>query len=238
MSSPRLPSSQEILFLRACLLSREQGGRAWAEWCAAGDVRMQVRTEHAYKPLLPLLAEALQRHGVEVEATMRPFLRAALIREEARYAEYCRVLRRVLDALRLAAVRVVILKGAALAQAVYPLPFLRHSHDIDLMVAEADVVRATRVLLAAGFTGDGHTPIVADASRLRVQLHTRPFAGAGADVVEAFWQRSEATEVAGIAARALSPLDALTQIVAQSAVASASRRLVWVCDAWLLIEPQ
>jgi hypothetical protein len=198
-------------------------------------VRTRVHTERAYKPLLPLLADALRRVCVDADYALRPYLRAALLREELRYRAYCHVLRRALDTLRSAQVRVVILKGAALAQSVYPAPFVRHSHDIDLMVTSTDIVRAADALCGAGFIGGGAAATCTDASGLPVELHTHPFAGAGADVTAAFWQRSEAGEVVGVPACLLAPADALLQIFAQSTVSSASRRLVWVCDAWLLL---
>ena len=61
-------------------------------------------------------------------------------------------LRELLACLQQADVRVLVLKGAALAQWLYPAPYLRESSDVDLLFANrADALRAADALGGLGY---------------------------------------------------------------------------------------
>lgn len=71
---------------------------------------------------------------------------AALLREH--------VIARIDAALAGARVTALVVKGAALAQTVYPEPWMRPMSDVDLLVADAHLERAITALAGAGFAVD------------------------------------------------------------------------------------
>ncbi len=87
-----------------------------------------------------------------------------------------RVLGDVLRAFKAADIRVLVLKGAALANLVYPKLGLRSMRDMDVLVAKPDAWRAQRVLVDLGFhaplpVGDG----LPDKHMAAASLHTEGF---------------------------------------------------------------
>jgi hypothetical protein len=239
-----LPTAEETDLLRACLWSGEPARAAWTRWQqVVGDARRALAAEtHAAKSLLAPVHDAMRRNALVVDAPLRAVLSAAALAEELRSETYRRVLLRALDALADASVRVLVMKGAALAYDVYPAPALRHSHDVDLLVGRADLTRAARALVLAGFTpspppfprGD-HRRLV-DRSGLPVEIHcglvrlpfyTSPLA--------AIWERARRCTIAGHGAETLSAADQLVQICGQASCCASRKSLRWVTDAWHLI---
>ena len=107
-----------------------------------------------------------------------PWRRAAARLDEVGSA-HLRALGDVLDAMRAAAVPVVVLKGAALSLRAYGLPFLRDTSDLDLFVPGRHRVRAHEVLRATGWRHvDGLAPNDAtyarerDGQRCFVEVHS------------------------------------------------------------------
>ncbi len=70
----------------------------------------------------------------------------------------------LLDAFESEGIAVVVLKGPALAESLYPDPALRPCSDLDLMVRKQDVPGALRVLTREGYKLDAHLA--------RLPLHT------------------------------------------------------------------
>jgi hypothetical protein len=60
-------------------------------------------------------------------------------------------LRRALTALRAEGIPVIVLKGAALAETLYPDPALRVMEDIDILVREKDLERADELIRGFGY---------------------------------------------------------------------------------------
>jgi hypothetical protein len=100
-------------------------------------------------PLLHACVTRWRRPALQAEG------RAALARAHAasarRYACLALRLEPVLSALAQAAVPAIVLKGMALADAVYGDPALRPMRDVDLLVPPSDVDRAVAVLGDAGY---------------------------------------------------------------------------------------
>ncbi|HEX8615966.1 MAG TPA: nucleotidyltransferase family protein [Thermoanaerobaculia bacterium] len=99
--------------------------------------------------LLPFVAAQL--HGRKAPQTLTDSLRAAsrasALRELRRGAE----LQRIDAALSAAGVRFLVLKGPVLAATVYPSRASRTMTDLDLLVSEEALPRATEALLDAGY---------------------------------------------------------------------------------------
>lgn len=101
--------------------------------------------------VVALLAARLE--GLPAPASLRDACRehakGLALAELARRAE----LRHVLAALARADIPLLVLKGTALGQWLYPAPYLRESSDVDLLFASrADAERAAAVLAARGYT--------------------------------------------------------------------------------------
>lgn len=77
----------------------------------------------------------------------------------------------------------VALKGAWLAAHSYPSPALRPLRDLDLLVAEADVLKAYDVLLAAGYT-PGAPAEFALEDIVRIDKHLPPLIAPRGTVIE------------------------------------------------------
>jgi hypothetical protein len=231
-----LPTAEETDLLRVCLYEDQPA------WLRSRADNVFARVGPSQKCLLPLLAHAARRGDV-ADARLRSQLRAALVSEELRHDAYGRVLHAVLDGLAAARIPAIVLKGAALADTVYPQPGLRHSHDIDLLVAPEDVARAQEIVVPIGprrAVADAATAspslTLMHPSGLPIQLHTRLFRSAFYQAPLAqIWERSQRAVIANAAARTLSAGDALAQILGQAVSAGSRESLLWVCDAWYLM---
>ncbi len=240
-----LPTPDETWLLRACLHTGDAAVRAWEVWQErVGDPKAALREDRSgVKRLLPLLFRSLQHSGAAVDRGLLPYLRSAYLSEELRSAAYRRICRSVLSALAAESIPVILLKGAGLAETVYGDPALRHSHDIDLLLREDDVGRATVLLLPHGFSLQvedqrptfRHARLVHE-NGLPLELHTRlfrlPLFRAPPHEV---WARSQAQVVADVPGRILSPADNLLHVGGQAACSGSRQSLQWVCDAWHLI---
>jgi hypothetical protein len=135
--------------------------------------------------LVPLLLTHLQAAGVAIPLDVKQQLlgyymqhaHAARVREQA--------LSDILACFRAAEIDMLVLKGAALAQLVYPQPLLRPMRDVDILVRAADVYRAYALLPQIGFApppgahhglGPDHHHLtaikrVADGFSVSVELH-------------------------------------------------------------------
>lgn len=93
-----------------------------------------------------------------------------------------RQIQAVTDALKLAGIPSILLKGHALARTVYPDPALRQSSDIDLLVQPHNIPGAETVLEKLGYTSpakifqiymyaDHHENFFPTGKGLRLQLH-------------------------------------------------------------------
>ncbi len=142
------------MVVRACLRSR---------WEAA--VLDEVRTAAAQpdfdgaavaaaaqaEGVAPLVYSVIRDQGWLSAEAEQP-LRMAYYQNARRNVLLFRELGVVLQHLTAAGIPVIVLKGAALAHIVYANPAVRPMCDVDLLVREADVPAALRVLRDVGFT--------------------------------------------------------------------------------------
>jgi len=91
----------------------------------------------------------------------------------------------LLDALRAAGARALLIKGAALAHTLYPQPHLRPRADIDLLIPGDSRERVERVLEARGWSH----PIETEAELATAQRHyVKPAPGGGVAHVDLHWK--------------------------------------------------
>jgi hypothetical protein len=238
-----LPTPGQTLLLRACLLSSEAGRQAGEAWLQQKQELGDILKEEGIKGLFPLLFSAFQRNGVAVDTAFLTILRTASLREELRAKTYRRICREVLSTFATAGIPLIILKGAVLADTVYANPALRHSHDIDILLAEPDPSHAIRLLSSLRFI-PLRPPVDPERqdlqfvheSGLPLVLHRQPFCLPLYNATTAdLWTRSQRQIIADIPASILSPPDQLLHVCGHATSCTSRESFRWVCDAWLLI---
>ena len=236
------PGPSDTQLLRGTLVATDAGRRALSEWLAAQPDAVAALTAPSRRWLLPLVLRACNHHRLLPGRAVATVLRTATLREQLRTTSYQAIRRRVLRSLAAAGVEPLVLKGAALGELVYPEPALRHAHDLELLVRDADWAKLADALAHAEVTGleaitGGVRVELTHASGLPLVLHRHlfriPFHNAyGGDV----WLRSEARQLAGTPACVLGPADALVHACGDAPNAAACRSWRWLVDAWFLLE--
>ena len=211
----RAPSAETAALARACLPNGAEGREAYAGLAATGDPLAALRRGEVLRAgLLPLLLHATEANGVTVDPAVRSVLRAARVHEELRVEATAAA---VADTLRQASEPAVVLPGIAFAATAYPAWELRHTHDLDLLVAAG----AGAAVHQSGFPVARHTALFAPGLR-RVG---RP------DVAD----RCRAVDVAGVPALVLDPVDALVHTCVHGLTAGHAGSPLWAIDAWFLV---
>jgi hypothetical protein len=152
-------------------------------------------------------------------------LRLGYLESAGRSMRRGRELRTPLRRLRDAGLKVIILKGAFLAEAVYGDVAVRTMADVDLLVAKADLPRALAILLELGGVCAQYEDVESccrTMSHLRpvkighrdVELHWTIFHPAGPFTVDVagLWDRARPATIAGVDVLALSPADLLLHL--------------------------
>jgi hypothetical protein len=104
--------------------------------------------EHGLGPLLYVHLEAAD---VSLPPDIKRGLQGLYLRHQHANRVRGQVLAEILAAYRAAGIRVLILKGAALAHLIYSNPGLRPMRDLDLLVEVSEARRAQEVLVGLGF---------------------------------------------------------------------------------------
>jgi hypothetical protein len=130
-----------------------------------------------------LLAAHIREASVPIPLAASDRLRARCVQHAHAFAVRTRVVSEFLSALDQAGVRLLVLKGAALAHLVYSNPLLRPMRDVDVLVPEHDARRAWDVLRRFGFSASGR-PLgpshhhlqglskTVDGATVTIELHT------------------------------------------------------------------
>ncbi len=144
----------------------------------------------------------------------------------------------------------IVLKGPSLAMGLYGEPALRPMGDLDLLVNERDVPRATRALMDMGYVAGGevmtrweaenllsHLPVLEARHRVPVEIHFRLFPR-GAPLFpeeEGVWGRAVRGDAPGVDFLRLAPPDELLYLCAHILRHdSDAHKLIWFCDIALL----
>jgi len=231
-----LPEADQTDFLLACLAPAPAAVAAWRRW-RAHHVPAEWLTgrNEGLRGLSALLASSLLAAGAPLDDRDVAWLRGALLHEERRSRTFRAILGEVLAALDAGGVPFLLAKGVAVAETVSPQPWVRHSHDVDLLVASDRLDEAARTLRRAGLSEQpaqvaGRSLI--HRKGLPIMLHTRPIAlPLPGPTVEDLARRAERVSVLGVVVSVPAADDLLLHVCGH-AVTSASRRTArWVCDA-------
>jgi hypothetical protein len=182
--------------------------RSAGEW----NLLVERGNRHGVTPLLYSRLKALG-DAVEVPDEVRRSLKRIYLATANRNARMYHQLSGILGSLREAGVRVIVLKGAHLAELVYGNVALRAMSDVDLLVAEKDLPRAGACLLrqglAASSSDERHANYLDTHLDLHVELHGRlssPSFPIAVDLARV-WSRSRPARIAGVDVEVLSPED-------------------------------
>jgi hypothetical protein len=119
----------------------------------------------------------------------RPWRDSVLMSHHRRHAQRLQTLRLLTEAFRAERLACISLKGPLLAERFYPVPFLRPSNDLDLLIHERDVSATARLMRKLGFQlEDGypwnlqrrvnqHLTFAGKDGSARVEVHYRWLAG-------------------------------------------------------------
>jgi hypothetical protein len=225
---PLTPTDEETALMRACVHGVMP--TAAPTTTAAG----------LWPRLAAVLYHALRDAGALPRGPLASHLRAAAVGEALRWRAYVRISRDVLTALADEGVEPVVVRGAAVAEGVYPHPESRHCDSVTLLVRRRDMPAAIARLQREGFALDSATTSeecrLRHPSRmpltLRTELLTEPDVQlAAADV----WQRSVAADVTGVRVRRLSATDALLDICVSALETRPRSAADWAVDAWFIV---
>ncbi len=202
----------------------------------------EVLDSPSFNSLAPLLYYNLQKLECqelvppEVWAQFESLYYTSLLRNDRLYAE----LRLVLEALQAEGIDVILLKGAALAQTVYPNPALRPMIDLDILVSSRDVFEVKPVLEKIGYglqPSPAGYPLIFDqrfGGELEFLKNEAPFPtlldvhwhmtiiewyrhSTGIDM-DAIWAAARPLVIEGVPALQLSPEDTLIHLCLHPAV--------------------
>jgi hypothetical protein len=155
-------SASAAVFQALALCTQRPGGGLVDAALSAAVARLTLGAlaEAAESHLLePLLFAHVRAARVAADASSLDQLRARYVQHAHACAVRTRVMGEALDAMHRSRVRLLVLKGAALAGEVYADPRLRPMRDVDLLVHPDDLRRAHDVLCRGGFTTGGVMPL-------------------------------------------------------------------------------
>ena len=241
-----LPTAEQTLLLRACLSPGELARQAWEEWRSRSKEPGDgfIGHDRSIKKLHLLVFNALQRHGLQADGEAQTYLRSAYLREELRSHIFRRICHDVLLLITKERFSAIVLKGTALAETVYGNPMLRHCHDIDILLPQAEMSRAAALLTSLGFRavslgaepGSDHLKMEHE-SDLPVELHTRLFEVPYYNVrLSEIRARTQSQVIAGVPAQILTPADNLLHVCGHASYSCSRQSLRWVSDAWFIID--
>src|ERR1019366_6595553 len=140
-----IPTPDQILLLRASLLSGQDVATAWKAW--RERVNFDDIDAASYR-LMPLLYKNLRRENIEDEllGRLKGIYRHTWSRNQLLFHEAGRVLKAMNDA----GISVLVLKGATLANSFYSDAGLRPMNDFDFMVPLDEAFRAFEVMNLCG----------------------------------------------------------------------------------------
>ena len=180
-----------------------------------------------------------------IPADIRNWLSRRYYADAAQNALLFSELDKLLGAFSQAGVPVLILKGAALARAIYPDPALRPMNDLDLLVRLPDLRIAMRVVRQCGYRlmkSTYHIVFQGGKSKsVAIELHwdlIGSSVGQTEGYIERVWERAIPLGNGDALARQMHPMDCLLYLCAHLIWQHPQEhaRLLWYYDLYLLIQ--
>ncbi len=200
--------------------------------------------------LAPLLYSHLRQCDIRIPADIRLQLQGLTLRHRQANTIRLNVLDNILQLLGTANIPVLVLKGGALAPAVYPQPGFRPMNDLDLLVPEAAQAEAQHMLKQTGFQPNPqaaqppadhhHLPVLMmqkDGLTVSVEIHRRLFSGLltrDTALEDRVWDTALPFWLNGRLAHTLSPLNTLCHLYQHTV--SEPARLIRLVDITAVAE--
>jgi hypothetical protein len=237
-----LPRSELRRALRIALLPPEDVPGEWEAWqsdpipaeAALGNPALRHRR------LFPLIDANLRAGGVPLDTAIKASLRIGAAHEKMRREQVDRAFQSALAAVD-RKIEFLVLRGMALSS-IYPRPFFRHCHDLDLLVHPPNADNAANLLAEAGFR-PGDPPPGSDAesrwmvhpSGFPVGIHVRLVRLAPWNREEDWFAHSRAQVGEGVSFRTLQPEEMLAAVCVHAATVGSLHSPCWITDAWYLL---
>ncbi|MDQ6987119.1 MAG: nucleotidyltransferase family protein [Mariprofundaceae bacterium] len=189
------------------------------------------------------LWHSLQQHNAGLTKSLRPYIEQALREQTAHTLILRSASTEVLALFAEHNIEVLILRGQAVAEVLYPSPNLRPQTDIDLLIRQTDVARVEKMLGKAGFKQVPHQPLLFVRRLIMLDVHTEPLgiermaAWASLTPLRAadFFAASTLGNIAGQAALLVKPEVNLPYLCFH-AMKHSFERLIWLWDIALLAQ--
>ncbi len=198
-----------------------------------------------------IVLEAIERHGWSVELPQMQQLRWQASQIQRVNGRILRALSTAAFELRKGDVEVLVLKGAALNLTLYETLDRRSMSDLDFLVKERDLDRATMLLEQAGFRRGAEFVrhdffpqyhyaveyVSPGSDAVRIDLHVRPFRPLRYATIdsESFWSGACVVDVGGASVRVAADEEQFVHLAAHSAF-HGHNRLVWLYDLCRLVD--
>jgi hypothetical protein len=219
-------------------LRTDATARGWSDWLKAQDIDAdEVAVTALALGLAPMLHYRLEQWGTPLaepraQAKLAYGRQQELARQQARQAQLA-------EALALLPLDRIVLKGAYLADCIYPAPGTRPMSDIDILFRPEDLPTVSQVLHRLGYAsrekpadfGPGITKHTATFKRAGQPQVPNPYLDAGVlamiephrsleeswfglkcDLTPRVWERSQPAQISGQPVRVLAPADCLLHL--------------------------
>lgn len=198
--------------------------------------------------VLGVAVDGLRAQGFVLEAALETKIAIQVLARELDHAAHLEMLRRIDEQFARASVPAVVLKGALLAERLYPRPSARSTTDIDLLVEERLLTEASEALADLGyiraegpeeerFRREHHHLHFSHRHAVPLELHFAAYRGFGERLHgEPLIARRERAALESF--RAIGVLEPADELVYLAVHAAAHRfeRLGWLFDMKLLAQ--
>jgi Uncharacterised nucleotidyltransferase len=236
------PTPEQMLLLRACLLSGPDAASAWSAWRAS--VNFDDIDAASYR-LIPLLYHNLRRERIEDEllGRFKGVYRHTWSRNQLLFHAAAPVMRAIQDA----GISVLSLKGATLAGSFYSDAGLRPMNDFDFMVPLGAAHRAFAVMKNCGWNPAESVPPArlvwcshagkwTNCAGQQIDLHWHLLPeGRQPGMDDDLWARAVNLEIGGGNCPGMDATDLLWHVCAHGAVGDEIPAIRWVADAWTIL---
>jgi hypothetical protein len=238
-----IPTPDQVLLLRACLLSGNEAATAWKLWRAR--VNFDDIDAASYR-LVPLLYKNLRREKIDDDllGRFKGIYRHTWSRNQLLFHDATQVMK----AMRDAGIPVLIIKGATLATSFYSDAGLRPMNDFDFMIPFREAPRAFEVMQTAGWNYLESVPLEQvvwcshaakwmnqNGRQIDLHWHLLP-EGRQADADDDLWKCAVKKEIGGHFFLSLDATDLLWHVCAHGAIGDEIPAIRWVADAWMILQ--
>ncbi len=238
-----IPTPDQMLLLRASLLSGNDAANAWKAW--RERVNFDDIDAASYR-LVPLLYQNLRRENIDDELLGR--FKGIYRHTWSRNQLLFHAAGGVMQAMKDAGIPVLVLKGAALANGFYGDAGLRPMNDFDFMIPRGEVLRASEVMQKCGWRCTESVPPAqliwcsyagkwANRTGQQIDLHWHVLSeGRQPGIDDEVWPRAVNLEIGGGTFPAMEATDLLWHVCVHGAVGDGIPPIRWVADALTILQ--